>query len=224
VRYIGTLAVVLSAGVMTTGCVESPNPTQPDLPPLTVTLAASQTSCYPRPSQACSIDFAAVVPASEARSLRYTWSGCGSGTARTSTCSIDRPGDVTIAVEVTDQAGQTTRATGTARGANLPPSVEIGDFVLWESWDDTRRAGSFEVSGRISDPEVPTGDCGPGPDMRAVTASGICSSGYARCTVGNLEVGALKIAAAGECSLTLTGIDEWGVPATVTKTFQLPRR
>lgn len=223
-RHIALLAVMLSVGAMATGCAQSPTPTQPGLPPLTVSFAASQTSCYPRPSQACSIAFTAVVPASEARSLRYIWSGCASGTAATAHCSVERPGEVTVTVEVTDQAGQTARATSTARGANLPPSVEIGDFVLWESWDNTRGTGSFEVAGRISDPEVPTGDCGSGPDMRVVTASGICSSGYARCTVGNLELGALKTAPTGECSLTLTGIDEWGTPATVTRTFQLPRR
>jgi hypothetical protein len=157
--------------------------------------------------------------------VAYAWSGCASGTAKTATCVIERPGDVTVSVRVTDGLGQVADGGATATGTNRPPVPWISDRVLWESWTPSLGAGSFEVDAQVVEPDPALiGNCGGIRDPRWVTASGICYGGYFRCWPGAMDVGALKNAPSGECSLTLTAQDEWGASASVTKTFRLPHK
>jgi hypothetical protein len=216
--------LVAAAAALVVAACSNASPAQPSPGTLLVTLAPSALACSPSASAPCTVYVEAVVQNASGE-VSYAWSGCGSGTTRSTTCSVEQPGQqLTVAVDVTDGAGRTVRASGTATGnANLPPNVTITDSVLWESWNATAGGGSFEVVARINDPESGPGDCGLGPDRRTVTASGICASGYSRC-IGALDIGALKTAASGMCVLTLTAWDQWGAIATTTKTFTLPHK
>jgi hypothetical protein len=51
-----------------------------------------------------------------------------------------------------------------------------------------------------------------------------CTNGYSRCQLGTLDVGAIKTAPSGMCTLTFTALDEWGLSSTVTKSFTLPHK
>lgn len=213
-----------AAALVVAACAESSSPGQPSGGPLGVTVAPSTLSCHPHPNAPCSVSVEAVVT-NASGPVSYVWSGCGSGTARNTTCTVERPDQqLSVAVEVTDGRGQTARATGTPTGTNLPPTVTITDFVLWESWNAAAGGGSFEVAAGVGDPEHPSNSgCGGVPSTRTVVATGICDKGYVRC-FGDLEVGALKTAAAGMCVLTFSGADEWGLTGTTTKTFTLPHK
>ena len=213
------------ASLVLAACAKSSMPGEPSGGgAFMVAITPSAPGCYPRPNKPCTVTLDAVVTnARNPDEVTYAWSGCGSSTARSITCTIDRPGPVSVEVRATER-GQTVTATATPTGTNVPPTVEIWDSILWESWIAARGTGSFEVFGTITDLELPTSNpCGRGPDNRTVTASGICTTGYARCDfLSVLAVGALKTAPSGDCTLTLTATDEWGAPSTVTKTFKLP--
>lgn len=192
-----------------------------------MTIKAAQLTCYPRPSAPCSVGVEAEVSSTGGASnstgdLTYAWSGCASGTAKTASCVIERPGDVAVTVRVTDRRGPAADATVTATGTNQPPVVTITNAVMWESWYPSSGGGSFEVSARVADPERPTtSDCGT-VATRSVTASGVCYGAYYRCFCGTMDIGALKNAQSGECTLTLTALDEWGLTTTTTRSFNLP--
>jgi hypothetical protein len=211
--------MVMAATLAVAACAGASSPGQPSAAAFGVTLAPSSLSCHPHPNVPCAAYVEAVVTNPSGRALSYAWSGCGSGTAYNTTCRIDRPDQETVVtVDVTDAIGLTARASATVTGQNLAPELTILDFVLWES------QVSFEVSGIISDPEHPSGShCGT-VSLRAVSASGICENGYYRCIVGNLDVGANKTAPSGACDLTLSAADEWGLSASTTKSFSLPRK
>ncbi len=209
-------AAVSALVIAACGAPAGPTPKPPPLPPaapLSVRLAPSVLSCYPRPSRPCVVGVQAVVSSPANLPLSYVWSGCGSGTSSTSSCTFDRPGESEVVVEVTDALGQVARAAAMARAVNQPPLVTISSFAVFES------AGSIEVAAYATD-EV--NSCSW--DTHVVTAGGICERGYFRCFVGNLEVGARKSAPAGQCELTLTVTDEWGLSGTSTRTFTLPLR
>ena len=220
-------ALASATALVGAACAESSMPGQPSgggsgSASLSVAITSSQLSCHPKPATPCTVSVEAV--ANSSRPLSYGWSGCASGAARTATCVVLRPGDVAVSVRVTDDRGEFGDATAMATGTNQPPTVVITDAVMWESWYPESGGGSFEVSGRILDPEQPTtSDCGPnGGRGVTVTASGICTTGYHRCFVGTLDLGAIKTASSGMCTLTFTAPDEWGLSSTVTKSFTLP--
>lgn len=227
----GVLKRVLASSIALVGaaCADSSTPGQPSgggsgSGSLSVAIVSPQLGCYPRPDNPCLVTVEAVV-ANSSRPLRYSWSGCAAGTEKIASCVVLRPGDVAVSVRVTDDRGEVGEATTMATGTNQPPVATITDFVLWESWYPASGGGSFEVSARIADPERPTtSDCGPngGSSTTAVTASGICTTAYARCFAGTLDVGAIKTAPSGECTFAMTAKDEWGATTTTTKTFTLP--
>jgi hypothetical protein len=216
-------ALAATAAVVVAACSNASGPAQPTDGPgsasLTVAITSPQFGCYPKPTTPCRVTVEAVVADSGGRPLTYNWSGCASGTARIATCVVLRPGDVAVSVRVTDDRAQFGDATATATGTNLPPVVEIYDSVLSDRWDATRGIGSIEVYGRHDDPELGSG-C---PYSRVIKASGICTQGSTPwCTGGDLTISVIKAAPSGECTFTLTGVDQWGLAASVTKTFTLP--
>lgn len=218
-------ALALSIALLGAACADSSTPGQPSgggsgSGSLSVAIVSAQLGCYPKPNAPCLVTVEAVV-ANSSRPLRYSWSGCAAGTEKTASCVVLRPGDVAVSVRVTDDRGEYGDASAAATGTNQPPVATITDSVLWESWYPATGGGSFEVDGYGRDPEDVGGSfCGP--PTRTVTAAGICTNGYARCLLGALDIGAIKTAPSGQCELTFTVFDEWGLPGSITKTFTLP--
>jgi hypothetical protein len=204
----------LGAVLVGAACENSAAPSSGVSGSFTVTLTPS--SCHPRPSQPCALRATVTSPngLSSFQQAQFVWSGCASGSGPEVTCVVDRPGPVTASVEVTDDRGRTIRGSGTGEGTNLPPVPTILGIVF-------ESAGSLEAFARHNDPEDPAG-CGS--IQRVVTASNDCKSGYGICTAGNLDIGGIKTASAGTCTLTYTAVDEWGATGTVTKSFPFVAR
>jgi len=187
-KIVLSRGLAVASALVVAACAESSSPGQPSGPgSLSVAITPSPATCYPRPSTPCVVNVEAVVSNSAGRPLVYAWSGCASGAGKTASCLIQSPGNLAVSVRVTDIRGQSSDATGTATGTNLPPTATITDNVLFESWNPATGGGSFEVDGFGRDPEVVAGSA-CGPSTRTVSGAGICTNGYSRCSIGALDI------------------------------------
>lgn len=195
-----------------------PDPSQSNRPP-TVTLTGGG-SCHPGVGRPCTVEFQAEVRDRDGDSYTLRWQGCASGTGFTEACTIDRPGEHTATVVVTDAHGATARASGTARGTNLPPIVRIG---LTRPPDPAPANTSYTiVGGEPYDPD----DWPPYNNLACptarVTGSGACRAQLAWCGgVGDAFDIDLRTTGPGTCVVEATVTDPWGAVGRDSFSFRV---
>lgn len=89
-------------------------------PPTVSVSFVGETSCHPHP-QPCTVAVRADATDPDGDRVRYSWSGCASGTDPLAECRVTGPSAFEAVVEVDDARGGTARASVTTRGINLPP-------------------------------------------------------------------------------------------------------
>jgi hypothetical protein len=102
-------------------------PAQNGAPTVTVAFQGV-SSCTPQPGQTCTLDVLAQATDPDGDPLRYSWSGCASGSAARATCTVDKVGQVTASVQVSDDHGHTVNGSASGEGLsvlNSPPIVRI---------------------------------------------------------------------------------------------------
>lgn len=202
----------------------SPTPPEPDPPsstnhPPTVTLTGGG-SCHPHPTAPCKVEFQAEVRDRDGDTVRLEWRGCTSGTGFTELCTIDRPGEHTATVIATDAHGATAKASGTARGTNLPPVVKIGG----PRPPDPAPANTVYpiAGGEPHDPDDYGTDNSACPHAR-VTATGPCRVSFALCGgIGDVfDFDIRTLAGPGTCVVEASVTDPWGLVGRDTLTFRV---
>jgi hypothetical protein len=109
-------------------CTKSPTaPVSNAAPTLTVAFQGVST-CAPQPSKPCTLDVMAQASDPDGDPLRYTWSGCASGTSARATCSVEQVGPVVAFVEVNDDHGHIVTGSISGEGlaiSNAAPTVTV---------------------------------------------------------------------------------------------------
>jgi hypothetical protein len=190
----------------------------PNGPPVVTVTFQGASSCTPQIGRPCTLEVLAQASDPDGDTLRYTWSGCASGSSSKVICTVERPGDVIAAVDVSDGRGYTTRGEATARGggSNRPPGLQIGYITLLPT-----NSTVFNILGNVIDPDEGF-LCGY-QYCAAVSAAGSCrATGWLDCTcLGGLETEVVKTANTGMCTVTLTVKDSWGQTGTPSVTFDV---
>jgi hypothetical protein len=91
-------------------------------PTVSMRTLVADRACHPK----CTLTVLANADDADGDALRYTWSGCTSGTESTSRCVIDTPGHYTAAVVVDDGRGGVVTDSIGLDGRNSPPVVTGG--------------------------------------------------------------------------------------------------
>lgn len=198
---------------------ESPNPPPDTNHPPRVTLTGGG-SCHPHPSQPCTVEFQAEARDRDGDPIRLEWRGCTSGTGFTELCRIDRPGEHTATVVVTDAHGATARASGTALGTNLAPVVRIGGP---RPPDPAPSNTVYPIAGgEPHDPDDYTAQNSACPHAR-VTATGPCRVSFALCGgVGDVfDFDIRTLDGPGTCVVEASVTDPWGLVGRDTLTFRV---
>ena len=85
------------------------------------TLRSVIDACHPP----CRITYTAEATDPDGDELRYTWSGCTTGSGTSSPCFLTNLGPVTSSVTVSDGQGGVTVVSATAQGTNQVPTIRI---------------------------------------------------------------------------------------------------
>jgi Bacterial Ig domain len=91
----------------------------------TVTATSATPGCHPRPSAPCSVATQAVASDPDGDPITFSWQGCATGTAATSTCAISSLGAKSATVTVTDSKGASATASVNVIGMNAQPVVTV---------------------------------------------------------------------------------------------------
>jgi len=195
----------------------APVPSEPTPPPPgrnhppTVTLSASgRGSCHPTPDRTCQVEMVADAHDRDGDALRLEWHGCTSGTGVTEPCTINRPGEFTATVIVTDVHGAAARESATILGTNLPPVVRIGP----QRPPDPAPANTFYAI--AGDEPYDPDDYPPYMNMACpharVTTSGPCHAGIGLCGGAGdaFDIDLTTTAGPGTCVVEATVTDPWG--------------
>jgi hypothetical protein len=175
------------------------------------------STCAPQVGRPCTLDVVAQASDPDGDPVRYTWSGCASGTGDRAVCTVQRPGTVVASVEVSDDRGHVVRAdlAGAGGGTNRPPGVQIGYVTLLPN------TSTFNILGNVIDPDegflCGRQYCG------THTATGACRRApLFECTcLGGLEAEVVRTATTGTCTVTFTVIDSWGEAGTPSFSFDV---
>ena len=205
------VAIVIAASFGCGGGPAAPTPAAP----LTVAVSfPSRSSCSPLPDRPCTVPVIADSSA-PAEIVAYQWSGCASGSAREAGCTIDRPGPLTVTIEVRHRDGRTARAAAQLEGLNRSPVISVGNV------SPTPNSMEVTLLGLVSDPDEfinnqrsceasVTGACRP--DVHVLH----CGEG-----MFGLEVAVHRTATAGTCTVAITAKDSWDLRTTVETTFDI---
>lgn len=186
----------------------APTPTPDANRPPTVTVTSSG-SCHPVPGRPCTVSFNASASDPDGDRIAYGWDGCAQGNVPLVTCTIDRPGDVTATVLVDDGNGHVARASATASGVNLPPTVRLGDRPPNPAPSHT----TFNfIGGQF--PQDPEGDEDPGVlcNRVVVVATGPCRAGRGGCYRADMSFDwdLSTLQGPGTCVVEARVADIWG--------------
>jgi len=94
-------------------------------PTMNLRTLVTERACHP----ACSLTVLANADDADGDALRYTWSGCASGSEPTSRCVINGPGPHTAALLIEDGRGGVATGSLTMDGRNAAPVVTGGRVV-----------------------------------------------------------------------------------------------
>ena len=124
------VAAVFLAQVACSGASPSRPPTAPvqNAAPTVSVVFPGAATCTPSAGAPCSVEVFAQASDPDGDVLQYVWSGCASGTAARTTCSISAIGPAAASVAVSDGHGHTVTASGAAEGVavpNAPPHVTV---------------------------------------------------------------------------------------------------
>lgn len=230
--FAATVAVSLSACGGSDPVVRpEPDPTPVAAPPTTAAPAPTPTpsptpepdanraprvtltgggSCHPSPGRPCRVEFQVEARDPDGDRMTFEWSDCTSGTGFTESCTIDRPGEHTATVVVTDAHGAKGRASATATGSNQLPVVRFGPN---RPPDPSPANQSFTIVGdEPFDPDDYTPYSNQACPHARVTASGPCRAGIGLCGGAGdaFDVDVTTLAGPGTCVLEATVTDPWG--------------
>lgn len=183
-------------------------------PAVTVSFPTGNT-CAPSLATPCTVDVVAQATDADGDALRYSWSGCASGSDTRARCTIAAPGQIAATVTVDDQRGHVVSGSASATGTNGLPDVSIGYIALLPT-----SQVAIDILGGIHDPEdgflCGQQYCG------GLTVSGACGGGTLQCTcLGDLEILLHRTATTGVCSITVEVKDKWGAVGKPTVTFDV---
>src|SRR5262245_21910130 len=197
----------------------TPEPERTNRPP-TVTLTGGG-NCHPTVKGPCTVEFAVDAKDKDGDDITIEWSGCTSGRGLTEDCVIERPGEHTATVTVTDSHGARTRASATARGTNLPPVVHLGGPP---PPDPAPANTNYTIAGgEPFDPDDYTEENSACPFARIV-ATGPCrvSGNFVCGGVGNVfDFDVRTLAGPGTCVVEARVTDPWGLVGRDTLTFRV---
>jgi hypothetical protein len=210
-----TTPVVVDPPPPTPAPSAEPTPTPSEPPPSsnnhrpTVTLTGGG-SCHPSVSRPCRVEFQADVRDRDGDPVRLEWRGCTSGTGFTELCTIDRPGEFTATVIVTDSHGASARASATARGTNQPPVVKLGPYGFPPDPAPAQTHYTI-VGGEPHDPDDYTAENSACPHA-LVSATGPCRAVLAGCGgVGDVfDIDVRTLDGPGTCTIEASVTDPWG--------------
>lgn len=171
-------------------------------------------SCYPSPSRPCSVDVEAVATDPDGDSLRYSWSGCASGSGPRATCEVTSPGTHTATVTVSDGRGGSATASKGCKGTNRAPTASF--FPVTSNPQPANR--TVTLIGNGSDPDEGF-LCGRDLCVDG-RASGACTFVRFDCTcLAGVEIDVHTTTGPGTCKVTLVVQDEWGLRGSGTASF-----
>jgi hypothetical protein len=229
-------AVALAAGLVACGgpdtIVRRPEPTAVAPPPATVAPAPTPTpeptpapgtnraprvsltgggACHPRLGRPCTVEFQVEARDPDDDRMTFEWRDCTSGSGFTASCTIERPGEHTATVVVSDVHGARTRASATAEGVNRAPTVRIG--TLGRPPDPAPSNAFFAVLGGAEprDPDDGLPEFSACLATRMIT-SGPCHGGIALCggVDNSIDLDLSTLAGPGTCVVELAVTDPWG--------------
>jgi hypothetical protein len=166
-----------------------PSPTPPPGIPPAVTLSGGG-SCHP----SCSRTYTA--SATGTGPLTFSWGGCCSGSAATSSCTVSGVGAFTCTVTVSNAYGVSS-AQSQSTGANQNPTCLLPG-------QQSPASGTYSTNASDPDGDTLTASCATRGDAGAVTVSS--------CTVASVTF----THPSGEGWLDFTVTDEWGGRKTCT--------
>jgi hypothetical protein len=209
------LLLPLPVAMLFTACGDTP--TSP--PPAALTVAVSflgGSACTPLPRKPCAVTVTADTGGSS-DGLRYTWSGCATGSARSATCVVERPGAVT-ALGGGRERSRADRSRVGVGARREQPAVRLIGYI-------TRTPNSDEIGllGAVTDPEE--GMLNEMKHCESVTATGACRPwGFMSCGgLAGLEVYVFRTATTGACTVTITVKDSWDERGTSVFAFDVAR-
>jgi hypothetical protein len=203
--------------------VANPTPTpepQPGNRPPTVTLTGGG-ACHPTVKAPCTVGFGVDAKDKDGDEITIEWTGCTRGHGLTEDCTIERPGEHTATVTVTDSRGARTRVSATARGTNQLPVVRIGG----PKPPNPAPSNTFYpiAGGEPFDPDDYTEQNSACPHAR-VTATGPCRvSATVVCGgVGDVfDFDIRTLNGPGTCVVEATVVDPWGAVGRDTLEFRV---
>lgn len=193
------------------------SPTTPANAAPTVTVAfQGPSACTPLPGKPCTLTVKVDASDADGDSLSFAWSGCAAGASRQATCTVDRPGPVVAAVDVSDGHGHTVRGTASGGGTNQPPGVQIlsvtpidnvGAELFFSVIDPDE---GFLCGKECCEPAAVSGACRPTVALNCSCLSGLTAEVW-------------WTASSGMCTVTFSVKDSWGLIGTTAVTLTYPR-
>jgi hypothetical protein len=166
--------------------------------------------CHPSVGSPCGVEFQVEARDPDGDRMTFQWQGCTSGSGFTERCTIDRPGEHTATVVVTDAQGAKVRASATATGSNQLPVVHIGPS---RPPDPAPSNHSYTI---VGDEPYDPDDYSPYSNQACpharVTASGPCRAAIGLCGGAGdaFDIDVTTLAGPGTCTLEATVTDPWG--------------
>jgi hypothetical protein len=179
-------------------------------------------ACHPSVNRPCTVEFQVEARDRDGDAIRIEWHGCTSGTGFTELCTIDRPGEHTATVIVTDVHGAATRVSETARGVNQAPVVRIG--AAGRPPDPAPANRFYAIAGdEPFDPDDFPPYSNQACPFARVAASGPCRASLGLCGgVGDaFDIDLATLAGPGTCVIEATVTDPWGAVGRDRLTFQV---
>ncbi|HET8647561.1 MAG TPA: hypothetical protein VFO85_18835, partial [Vicinamibacteria bacterium] len=188
----------------------TPDPSPSATPAANQPPSVSVTSgggCHPVPGRPCTVSVNATASDPEGDRLAYGWDGCAQGNAPLALCTIDRPGDFTATVLVSDGEGNFARASAVAHGLNAPPVIRLGGPRPPNPAPSN--TSYFLVS---QPPDDPDGDESPSTLCQRVTitTSGPCRAGVGLCAGHGMDTDIRTLQGPGTCVVEIRVTDIWG--------------
>ena len=214
---VATVAVSDGHGHTVSASASGEGEPEPNRPPSVAVVFPAGTACAPSPGSPCAIEVLAQVTDPDGDALRYSWSGCASGSGERAQCTISAPGPTTATVTVDDLHTHVVRASATASGAgtNRLPDVFVGYIVIPPAGQ-----GEIDLLGSVVDPD--DGSLCGREYCGAISTAGACGSAFLDCTcLAGLEARILRTATTGVCSVTFEVKDKWGAVGRPTITFDV---
>lgn len=208
----GLVIALCSCAAPTSPAQQNGNSSQPNRAPQAQIVFFHDSSCTPEPGTPCTVKVHAEISDPDGDQISLTWSGCVKGNAADASCTVIKPGDISMTVAADDGHGHVASATATATGRNVPlkaaPQVTLASFDPLRCCPDSPTLEAFGAVDDCTNDHIiegaATGDC---QDLIAFHSS--CLEG--------VWVDVYRTKPSGTCTVTLETKDFWGQIGTTTK-------